>query len=245
MKKKIWFGGVLAALVVLFVGCAGSPTTMESQPSGKDYYEQGDYDRAIAAYTQEIDWQTKVINMYVSQEDIDRSFASSYYERANLYVDRGNAYFEKEEYDLANANYDRAIADYAQAIATDLEYEKQELWKAEQKKRSQSSLYNQWSKAFGGDITAGYLQLNHAVVYNDIGRACIYKEDYNRAIASFTAAIEIDPNYAVAYALRSIVYEGTGNLNKAIDDLTQALVIDPDYQFAKDNLKRIRESQGI
>jgi tetratricopeptide (TPR) repeat protein len=70
------------------------------------------------------------------------------------------------------------------------------------------------------------------------------KEDYNRAITSFTVAIEAYPNYAVAYALRSIVYEETGNLTKAIDDLTQALVIDPDYQFAKDNLKRIRESQG-
>jgi tetratricopeptide (TPR) repeat protein len=51
--------------------------------------------------------------------------------------------------------------------------------------------------------------------------------DLDRAIADYTQAIRLNPNYSVAYANRANVYADRKDYNRAMSDWTQALRIDP------------------
>jgi tetratricopeptide (TPR) repeat protein len=52
-------------------------------------------------------------------------------------------------------------------------------------------------------------------------------KDYDKAISDFTEAIKLDPNYAIAYFDRGMVYDETKDYDKAISDYTQAIRLDP------------------
>jgi tetratricopeptide (TPR) repeat protein len=59
------------------------------------------------------------------------------------------------------------------------------------------------------------------------GNAYYNKGDYDRAIADYTGALRIDPNYASAYNHRGNAYFFKGDYDRAIADYTGALRIDP------------------
>ena len=56
--------------------------------------------------------------------------------------------------------------------------------------------------------------------------------DDAKAMADYTEAIRIDPNYAEAYHARGWAYCVHGNHVNAIADFTEAIRIDPHYAFA-------------
>jgi tetratricopeptide (TPR) repeat protein len=68
--------------------------------------------------------------------------------------------------------------------------------------------------------------------YNKSGIAYFNKDDYDRAIADYTSALRIDPNYAKAYFNRGNAYGMKGDYDRAIADFTSALRIDPNYAKA-------------
>jgi tetratricopeptide (TPR) repeat protein len=89
---------------------------------GDDYFEKGDYNRAIADYSQAIKLDSKYAYAYYSRgyayfEKGDRNHAIEDYNQAikldpkdaGAYLGRGDVYFEK-------GGYDRAIADYTEAL---------------------------------------------------------------------------------------------------------------------------------
>jgi tetratricopeptide (TPR) repeat protein len=55
---------------------------------------------------------------------------------------------------------------------------------------------------------------------------------YDHAIADFTQAIRIDPNFAKAYVGRGATYADKQDYDRAIVDYTQAIRIDPNYATA-------------
>ena len=55
---------------------------------------------------------------------------------------------------------------------------------------------------------------------------------YSEAIASFTKAIELKPDYAEAYYLRGLAYRRQGECEHAIEDFTKAIELKPDYAEA-------------
>ncbi|MBI1910904.1 MAG: tetratricopeptide repeat protein [Deltaproteobacteria bacterium] len=59
--------------------------------------------------------------------------------------------------------------------------------------------------------------------------ACLGKKEYYNAIADCTRAIELDPNYADAYYVRSVAYKETGEKSKADAGLGRAIDLDPNY----------------
>jgi len=57
------------------------------------------------------------------------------------------------------------------------------------------------------------------------GRGVAYqgKGDLDRAIADFTAAIRLQPRYAIAYASRGSAYEAKGECDRAAADYSEAI----------------------
>jgi tetratricopeptide (TPR) repeat protein len=53
------------------------------------------------------------------------------------------------------------------------------------------------------------------------------KGDYDRAIADFNKAIELDPKDAIAYGGRGFAYSSKADYDRAIADLTKAIELDP------------------
>lgn len=78
----------------------------------------------------------------------------------------------------------------------------------------------------------------------DKGREYEVKSKYDKEIAEFTKAIEINPNDANAYLKRGLAYVKKGNYNQAISDYTKAIEIIPDYIEYYYNRGLIYEKQG-
>ena len=68
--------------------------------------------------------------------------------------------------------------------------------------------------------------------YNNRGLAYYNKGQYDRAIADYTKAIQINPKRASAYNRRGVAYAKKGQYDSAIADYTKAIQINPNYAFA-------------
>ncbi|MDR2597951.1 MAG: tetratricopeptide repeat protein [Treponema sp.] len=69
-----------------------------------------------------------------------------------------------------------------------------------------------------------------ALSYLDSGVVAYNRGEYDKAIANYTQAIRLDPNFAIAYNYRAITYNFIGDYDKAIADASQAIRINPNYK---------------
>jgi Flp pilus assembly protein TadD len=76
------------------------------------------------------------------------------------------------------------------------------------------------------------------------GMTYIKMKDFDNAIVEFTRAIDLMPNYAVAYANRGVAYIQQQKLNKASDDLRKAVELDPGDKSIHYNLTALYCLQG-
>lgn len=67
-----------------------------------------------------------------------------------------------------------------------------------------------------------------AGAYYEQGRAEYDEEDFEQAIAHFTAAILLDPEFAFPYLFRGLAYARNGDNELAIKDLETYLAMHPD-----------------
>jgi tetratricopeptide (TPR) repeat protein len=158
---------------------------------------KGDYDRAIADYTQALRLDPNDANAYywrgyVYSNKGDYDLAIADYTQslrldpndASVYYWRGSAYRNKED-------YDQAIADYTQAIRIDPNYASAYYWRG-------SAYYSKrdYDRAIADYTQTLRLNPNDASAYNRRGNAYYSKRDYDRAIADYEAALRLDPNNA-------------------------------------------------
>jgi|GEM_PF-6743214 len=68
-------------------------------------------------------------------------------------------------------------------------------------------------------------------------------QQYDRAIADYTAAIELSPDYAEAYNDRAFAYYLKGDFERAISDYTRAIELRPNYPKAY-NSRGVAYMQG-
>ena len=78
-----------------------------------------------------------------------------------------------------------------------------------------------------------------AVALNNRGLAHRRKGDLAQAWADYTAAIQLSPIYAQAYANRGYLEEARGRIDDARWNLKQALMIDPSLAAARQALARL------
>jgi tetratricopeptide (TPR) repeat protein len=212
--------------------------------SGYAYGEKGDYDRAIADYTQAIRIDpnhAKAYNnrgaAYADKRDNDRAIAD-YTQAIRIdpnyalaYNNRGNAYGAK-------GDNDRAIADYTQAIRIDPNHANSYYNRglAYHNKRDYDRAIADWTQAIRLDPNLASAYYNRGVAYKNKG-------DSDRAIADYTQAIRIDPNVANAYVGRGVAYHGKKDYDRAIADYTQAIRLDPNVANARNNLELARKAR--
>jgi len=74
-----------------------------------------------------------------------------------------------------------------------------------------------------------------AVVHNNRGNAYYKLRQLERAIADYTAAVKLKPNYANPYNNRGIVHSHNKHFKRAISDFDRAIVRNPKYANAFNN----------
>ncbi|QWR77288.1 tetratricopeptide repeat protein [Candidatus Magnetomonas plexicatena] len=89
-----------------------------------------------------------------------------------------------------------------------------------------------------------------AEAYNHAGNVHYTDGDYDKAIASYTKAIEMNPLFTVAYVNRADAYAARGNRKRAVADYTKAIELEPDYALAYFNrglvyLKQERKDKAM
>lgn len=66
-------------------------------------------------------------------------------------------------------------------------------------------------------------------IYLNSGKDATSKEDYDRAIDSYTKALELNPELAEAYLMRGSAYFDKGNYDLSIADYDRAIALNPRY----------------
>lgn len=84
---------------------------------------------------------------------------------------------------------------------------------------------------------------HHAVCF-DSGCKAHARGDWEGAIADFTKAIDIKPNFAVAYNARGAAKEGNRDWEGAIADYTRALELQPAFNVAYNNRGIAKRAKG-
>ena len=69
--------------------------------------------------------------------------------------------------------------------------------------------------------------MNDATKFFNEGLACLNANEMLQAIEKFTAAIELDENFADAYGARGMIYGGLGKVNEAVEDFNRAIELNP------------------
>jgi len=185
----------------------------------------------------------------------DLTKAISLKETGTAYTERGLSYSRLKKYDLAIADFDKAISlepdfidpyiNKAQTVhLTTLKFEESIKIITEGIKKSGES-----GAAKGANCRGELYQANNdnaaaledfkkyltvfaptANVLNNKGVAEGKLKKYEDAIASFTAALKLSPDFVAAYANRASAYSETGQASKAMTDVESGLAIDPENE---------------
>lgn len=83
-----------------------------------------------------------------------------------------------------------------------------------------------------------------AIAYFNRGNAYDDNGDHDGAIADYTAALKLKPDYSDGYFNRAFAYEAKKDYAKAIADYTRVIALTPDYAKAYYGRARVYEAQG-
>ena len=228
--------------------------------AGNAHYQQQDYDRAIADYSEAIRIEpsnagalTNRGHAWYCKQQHDRAIAD--YSQAiavdakfhHAYSGRGSAW-------LAKGDFDRALADFTNAVALDPRFalyyaNRAGAWYSKQDFDSALDDYNDaihfdphFAYAFcwrgftrlarqERDRTAdGTYQLDRPSLRSPAGSKA--RLGYDQAIDDFYEAMRLDPNDPWAFLGRGATWRCLEEYDKAIGDYSEAIRLDPNFVYA-------------
>jgi len=146
---------------------------------------------------------------------------------------RANAFFNRGTWHNARHQLDEAIRDYDEAIRLEPKngeryYIRAHAWR--EKGDPEKEL---------ADHTRA-IELSPRALHF-IGRAYTYMrmQDFERAIADFSAAIKAEPEWTNVWYQRAKAYSAKGDKARAIADYRALLKLDPRSAFAREEIKRL------
>jgi tetratricopeptide (TPR) repeat protein len=80
-------------------------------------------------------------------------------------------------------------------------------------------------------------------ILNTAGACCFMKKDFKTAITYFEKALDVDPSQAINYANMGSCYRELGEPAVAVKFYEMALKIDPTLEFARDNIKKLKQAR--
>ena len=162
------------------------------------------YNRGLAYETQE-DYQRAVDNFTLAIEN-------EYFSPSNVYYERGLVYDSLGDYASARDDYTEVI-NLADAHVADAYYERGRM----------HYFLGDYRAAVEDNTTLLDLEYDaRESIFNNRGVAYVELGEYELAIGDFDAAIQIDENYALAYANRGLARRLSGDYERAIEDYLQA-----------------------
>ena len=199
---------LLISIALLFSGCL-SPAEKHAR-AGDTFFEQHNWDNAIAEYT--------------TAQDLDTSIDVSYM-LARAYANRGTEYHQ-------SANYDAAISDFQNALKQDTPVAVGEIIAESYKARAIQYIQNgEYDKAIADATTVLRNNSADAVAYYIHGTALIGKGAWDLAIVELSkavgidAAIDTDLKLSQAYLERAKLLLTQNNQNEAAKYIEQSIVL--------------------
>src|SRR5262245_9205275 len=174
---------------------------IQSYNQGLVALQEGEYAKAITAYTEAI--------------RLDPEYADAYNDRGLAYANR--AYDNRGITYARKGEFAKAVADGSQAIR--LNPNEAKFY------NNRGSIYvmmQEFGKAIADCTEAIRINPQYAKAYANRGLAYGNNDEYEKAIADFTDAIRLDPEFAGAYDYRAKLYRAVGDEAKALNDEKKA-----------------------
>jgi len=242
MKRTKPFCILIALAAILLASCATTAVTGDAEALfnlGNAFYDNGDYDNAIANYTAAL--RIKPNNhealykrgvAYFIKGDIDVAIMD-FTEAIWLKPDMGKAYLFRAFALITSVSEGTLNVNSSEASFNSI--------LSGQVSEEQSVIYNRAIE----DLTQSIrLDPDDAVAYDTRGGAYVLNGEYDRAIADYTAALKIQPNYFNALFGRGLAYYYKEDLDRAIADLEAVLRINPNDDDARQLLETARQRRG-
>lgn len=190
---------------------------------GVTKYRTGDFDGAIADYGVAVDHAPDWLPIASFYNNWAIAYSNAFYSDTALSLldkaieldpNYAMAYHNRAVLQHKWINYSKAIADYSKAIKLNPFFVNAYLYRG---------------RAFYEDQGTD----GHVAIFLD---PSLNSGNYGKAIADFTAAIELDPQNSQAYFQRGIVHYRLKKYDQAITDFEQAIALDDDFIDAYNNL---------
>ena len=208
---------------------------------GNAHANKGDYDQAIADYNTALNIDSQYVNAYnnrgnahANKGDYDQAVAD--YNTAlnidsqyvNAYYNRGNAHANKGDYDQAVADYDVALE-----LVTD-DGRLQSLRESREQVIRLRDTITEFDQAVADNPADPDVWHLRGLHYRD------ERDDHDRAISDFTAALRLTPDNPEILYDRGLAHENLGDDDSALSDYGNAVTIKPNYPEAYYALGMIR-----
>ena len=182
------------------------------------FYNSMEYDRSIDDFTKALEINPK-----------DK-------ENHKVYYMRGRSYLENRQYDLA-------INDFTKALEICPETDKATQFSIFESRGNSYHALNKNDAAikdFSDAIALNPKHKNMKYVYNNRGWVWQNKEDYQKALKDYYAALAIDPVFAPSYYGRALSWYKLGNLPRALEDAKEALRLESEIKKYDDLVFEVR-----
>jgi tetratricopeptide (TPR) repeat protein len=206
---------------------------------GTGYLQKGEYNLALADFTQTIKLYPNFAEaynnrglIYLTTGKYDQAIAD-FTQAIKLHPNFAEAHNNRGIIYLTTGKYDQAIADFNQTLKL-LPKDKDAVRTLHPNDSQLKKMSSDWSNLAHpvNVVNVLVLDMDDYIVYNNRGMAFLSKSDYDRAITDFNQAIKLQPDRAFAYFNRSSVYFFKKDYDHSLVDLNQVIKLQPDFALA-------------